>query len=124
MIATSQPAPNDGRHFTYFGTLNRVIDGDTIDVLLDLGLKVYKGERLRLARINAPDAPVADKDKASAFLQHLLDNAPHELKIETLRLDPYGRWVSEIWLAGGLNLSDAMLAAGMAVPYPTPKVPA
>jgi micrococcal nuclease len=114
---TDHPAQNDGKHFSYFGRLSRVVDGDTIDVLLDLGLKVYASPRLRLARINAPDEPPVEKAKAANFLVALLGTAPPELKVETLRLDPYGRWVAEIWLADGRNVSDEMLKAGMAVPY-------
>jgi micrococcal nuclease len=114
---STKPAPNDGRHFTYFATLGRVIDGDTIDVTLDLGLKVFKGERLRLARINAPDLPLDAKAAATATLAGLLVGAA-ELKVETVKPDPYGRWVSEVWLPDGRNLSDEMLKAGAAVPWP------
>lgn len=41
--------------YTYKAIAKRVIDGDTLDVILDLGFKIYKADRLRLYGINTPE---------------------------------------------------------------------
>ena len=41
--------------FTYKCNITRVVDGDTIDVTLDLGFEVYIRERIRLAGIDTPE---------------------------------------------------------------------
>ena len=35
--------------------INRVVDGDTIDVTIDLGFELYKKERVRIAGVDTPE---------------------------------------------------------------------
>ena len=35
--------------------INRVVDGDTIDVTIDLGFDLYKKERVRVAGVDTPE---------------------------------------------------------------------
>ena len=37
--------------------INRVLDGDTIDVTIDLGFDLYKKERVRVAGVDTPEKP-------------------------------------------------------------------
>ena len=39
----------------YVVEINRVVDGDTIDVTIDLGLDLYKKERVRVAGVDTPE---------------------------------------------------------------------
>ena len=41
--------------YTYHATINRIIDGDTVDVTLDLGFGVKYDQRVRLAGIDTPE---------------------------------------------------------------------
>lgn len=41
--------------YTYQAEVERVIDGDTLDVKLDLGLRCYRRERIRVLGIDAPE---------------------------------------------------------------------
>lgn len=45
--------------FTYAAKLIEVIDGDTVDLLIDLGLEIHKRERCRLYGIDAPEMPTS-----------------------------------------------------------------
>ena len=50
--------------FVYNAILERVIDGDTIDVTLDLGFNVFlKKQRCRLAGIDTPESRTRDLQK-------------------------------------------------------------
>jgi len=50
--------------YTYTATVRRVVDGDTIDVNIDLGFSVWlKKQRIRLLDIDAPAARTRDKEE-------------------------------------------------------------
>lgn len=97
--------------YTYNAIVDRVVDGDTIDLTVDLGLKItWKGIRVRLVGPNGQwfDAPEinrgTDKEKAAgrdarAWLkEHLLPGT--YITIKTFKpdsRDSFGRWLSAIW---------------------------
>ena len=101
-----------------------VVDGDTLDVVIDLGFHVTRQERVRLAGVNAPEmdtpaGPVA-RDWVVAWLTQATGEWPLLLRTEKPNpRDRYGRYVAAV-VAGatGSNLAWDMLAAGMADPYP------
>ncbi len=102
----------------------RVYDGDTIHVDIDLGLSTWiKKEKLRLARINAPEIRGSQRPAGLAardFLRNLI--LDKEVIVQTIkdRKGKYGRYLAEIWLQtenGWENVNDRMLAEGFARPY-------
>ena len=101
----------------------KVVDGDTVDLVLDLGFKLYKKERCRVAGIDTPESRTRDlKEKkygleAKAFLQDVLQNAEN-LSVRTEKDGKYGRMLG--WLfadnhEGSIN--QLMIEAGMAWSY-------
>lgn len=113
--------------YFYNATLHKVIDGDTIDVLVDLGFRVTLKVRIRLARINTAElvgSPGLQRDRAVLAKQHLansIGNSP--LKVRSLSIDKYGRSIAEVYLPDDRNLSDLMLEANMADNYFSPARP-
>ena len=88
----------------------RVIDGDTL---------VINDQRVRLYGIDAPELHQTCEDRpcgiqARDTLQALI--AHHDLSCKPTAQDRYGRWVA-ICTADGVDLSQAMAQAGMAVAY-------
>ena len=61
--------------FTYAAKLIEVIDGDTVDLLIDLGFGVHVRERCRLYGIDAPEMPTAQGQAAKAYLESLIGAA-------------------------------------------------
>jgi micrococcal nuclease len=96
----------------------KIIDGDTIDVDIDVGYHLTIRQRLRFARINAPELSTAEGQAAKAYVISQLDMVPNII-IQTHKnpADKYGRWLAEIWLDTGQNLNDLMLSTGHAVVY-------
>ena len=43
--------------------INRVVDGDTIDVTIDLGFDLYKKERVRVVGVDTPEKRTRDKEE-------------------------------------------------------------
>jgi endonuclease YncB( thermonuclease family) len=82
---------------TYLAQLERVVDGDTIHVLIDLGFKTKHSEILRLAKINAPEISTVEGKRSSDFLKRTLENIPF-LIIRTFQTDIYGRYIADVFL--------------------------
>ena len=98
----------------------RVIDGDTLELTLDLGFHVSLRQTIRLAAINAPELRT---DPGKAARDYVLDwlRDVDMLTVHTIRdhrTDKYGRFLGIVYRPlDGLSLNDALLADGHAVPY-------
>jgi micrococcal nuclease len=110
--------------------INRVIDGDTIDVTLDLGFSLTKKERVRIAGVDTPEKRTRNLEEkalgieATNWLKEKLADAirgDDELVIRTeLRggVGKYGRLLG--WLYVGehdLSLNEQMITEGYAWAY-------
>jgi micrococcal nuclease len=111
--------------YCYRATVLRVVDGDTIDVMLDLGFSVSLKERIRFLGINAPESRTRDADEkvrglaAKAFVIQWAAAHADGITIRT-RIDKrgkYGRILGEIINAAGECLNDLMIEQGHAVAY-------
>lgn len=106
--------------FVYKGLCVNVVDGDTIDILIDLGFGVYTKQRLRLARIDTPElnsSSEEERGKAKVSKQYVIDTALNkEVIINTTSKDKYGRYIAEVFIED-VNLSDLLLSLEYAVVY-------
>ena len=48
--------------------INRVVDGDTIDVTIDLGFDLFKKERVRVAGVDTPEKRTRDLEEKEALV--------------------------------------------------------
>jgi endonuclease YncB( thermonuclease family) len=95
--------------YQYKATLNRVIDGDTVNLTIDLGFRLTYTANCRLAGINAPEMNTDEGKTAKVALMQMLGD---EFLIESTGLDKYGRPVVRIG-----NINDKMLEGGYARKY-------
>ena len=86
--------------YTYKAELERVVDGDTIHVKLDLGFGIKHREILRLAKINAAEAETKEGKKATAALKKILKDSSF-LIVRTNKTDIYGRYVADVFFGKG-----------------------
>lgn len=116
-------SPATWPRYHYRGQVVRVVDGDTVSVMLDLGLNAYHLVSLRLAGVNAPEVVGTDRAAglaATAFLRTMLDGATVYVRTYKDRRS-FNRYVADIWVdAPGapleyLNVADELLRAGHAV---------
>ena len=103
--------------------VRRVVDGDTIDVTVDLGFSIFHNVTVRLLGINAPETRTKDlKEKARGFEAkdflriYLDDNRYSFMSMESDKLDGFGRSLAHVFVDGE-NLSELMLREGHANPY-------
>jgi len=110
--------------YQYVAKLHRVVDGDTVDLDVDLGFTVSVLVRFRLSGINAPEmtGTAHDAGKASkAGLETLLALADKGMiYVESTGKDKYGRWVAKLMFvstAGGavVDVSQTLVTEGFAV---------
>ena len=110
--------------------INRVVDGDTIDVTIDLGFDLYKKERVRVAGVDTPEKRTRDKEEkelgldATAWLKEKLDGAlrgDDELVIRTELVGgvgKYGRLLGWLYVGDGdTSLNEQMIEEGYAWAY-------
>jgi micrococcal nuclease len=108
--------------YNYKATINRVIDGDTINATIDLGFNMALKTNCRLAGINAPEMKGETYQEGAyskAHLQMLLGLPSHlnvECTIDSKSLDKYGRPLVVIWHKG-VNINIKMITDKMAKEY-------
>lgn len=89
-------------HGAYRAVCKRVVDGDTLDVLLDKGLRDYDYERLRLSGVDAPEiygVPEGsdEYEEGQRVKQQVEDRVLGEpALVRTLEEETFGRWVAEV----------------------------
>ena len=91
--------------YTYAAKLIEVVDGDTVDLLIDLGFGVHVKERCRLYGIDAPEMPTEAGRNAKSRLESLIGAATGELFVATRKMtrkpkektDKYGRYLAVLY---------------------------
>ena len=110
--------------------INKVLDGDTIDVTIDLGFDLYKKERVRVAGVDTPEKRTRDLEEkelgidATNWLKEKLEGAilgDDDLIIRTELVGGVGKyWRLLGWLYIGtdnVSLNEQMIDEGYAWPY-------
>ncbi len=102
-------------NYTYKAHVNRVVDGDTFDVTIDLGFRITTFQRLRLVKVNTPEIRGSERSeglKVKEYVKELIEGK--DLSIETFKIGKFGRYVAEVYLDNGEGLSEHLLASNMA----------
>lgn len=105
------------RIFKYTGTITKVVDGDTVDAVIDLGFTITVRERFRLLGINAPEVhgpETPEGKKTKEWLAAQIEGK--EVTIECHGQEKYGRWLAVI-VVKGVNLNELMAKEGLARAY-------
>ena len=111
--------------YTYFvKSVDRVVDGDTIDISIDLGFDLTKKERVRLAGIDTPEKRTKDsKEKemgyqATEFLEmHLME--AKKLTVKTEKEGKFGRMLGWLYKSetDRTSINQIMIDKGYAWSY-------
>ncbi len=96
-------------------TVERVVDADTLDLVLDLGWRISLRANCRLIGLNAPEMSTAEGKAARTFVEQLLPLGS-AVRFVSKERDKYGRPLGVLLLADGTNLNALLLEKGYAVP--------
>ena len=101
--------------YEYAALVTRIVDGDTIDLVVDLGLRVKIDARCRLYGINAPERGTPGSGQATLWLS---DKIPPGTRVNVHtykdRTEKYGRWLVDVFLDGEC-INDSAVEAAVAV---------
>tara|TARA_R110002020_G_scaffold421322_2_gene630386 strand:- start:2662 stop:3060 length:399 start_codon:yes stop_codon:yes gene_type:complete len=113
--------------FVYNATLDRIVDGDTFDCVLDLGfdVKLHK-QRVRLAGIDTPESRINikrypertnEKVMGKAAKERLKELCTGKFKLKSLGKGKYGRILGVPYTEDGEDICQKLISEGHAVEY-------
>ncbi len=113
LAAAIPPSPS----YVYRAELVRVVDGDTLDAQLDLGMRMHLDTRLRLPGLKAPGFSTAAGRGTASYLRTLLP-VGSRLVVRTYKPDPHGRALADVrWHPEHLHLGVHLTGLGLVQPY-------
>jgi micrococcal nuclease len=88
------------------------VDGDTVDIMVDLGFHTFQKLRIRLLLVDTPERGEDDFHEATQVFRDLLKQATEtdpRLYLQTQKRGKYGRWLGEfISLDRTLNINEVL----------------
>tara|TARA_S200000501_G_scaffold294360_1_gene280101 strand:+ start:387 stop:782 length:396 start_codon:yes stop_codon:yes gene_type:complete len=109
--------------FEYKCKVTNVVDGDTVDVDIDLGFGVWlRDQRIRLYGIDTPESRTSDPFEklygkaATEFLKKWLDGGDVTIKTHKDERGKFGRILGELWVFD-TNVNKKMIEEHHAVEY-------
>lgn len=112
--------------FFYKAEVKKVVDGDTIDVLIDVGFSMHYAGRVRLYGINTPESRTTNLEEKKAglaakeFVEQWIASNNNIVYLKTIKdkNEKYGRILAEIYNKEKTScLNNDMVASGLAKEY-------
>ena len=116
--------------YEYKATIIKVVDGDTVDALIDLGFDMHTKKRIRLYGINAPESRTRNKEEkvkglaAKDRLKEILKENQNIITLKSHGVGKFGRCLGELFVLGNEMFSyepqcvnKMLISEGHAVRY-------
>ena len=111
--------------YTYFiKKVLKVVDGDTIDVEIDLGFDLTKKERVRLGGIDTPESRTRDLEEKKMGLEakerlKMLLKVSDKLTVTTSKDGKFGRMIGTLYMnpSAGMSINQMLIDDGYAWAY-------
>ncbi|MDB9847598.1 thermonuclease family protein [bacterium] len=106
--------------YRYNAKLDRVVDGDTVDALVDLGFDTWKKVRIRMHGMNAPESRTRDLEEkklglaAKSRLIELLRDG--DFILQSHGVGKYGRCLGTLWIED-IDINKTLISEGHATEY-------
>ena len=108
--------------YEYNCEVKRVVDGDTVDVVIDLGFDIHYASRVRLYGIDTPESRTRNKDEkvrglmSKKYLTDALSKGQVVIKTHKDKKGKFGRVLGEMYVADK-NINLMMVDDNLAVKY-------
>ncbi len=108
--------------YEYNCEVTRVVDGDTVDVIIDLGFDISYSSRVRLYGIDTPESRTRDKDEKARgliskdFLKTWLEKGQVVIRTKKDKKGKFGRILGEM-IVEDTNINELMIQEHHAVKY-------
>ena len=111
--------------YEYVAKLDRVVDGDTCDAMIDLGFNTWVKKRIRFMGVDTWESRTRDLDEkkkglaAKAYTKHILENSDGgKFALRSYGVGKYGRVLGELFVKGETkSLNDLLIENGHAYKY-------
>lgn len=113
--------------YEYNAEITRVVDGDTLKALIDVGFHIHHDVTIRLFGIDTPEVRTKDLVekakglKAKERMEELLSLSNNKVRIKSHGLDKYGRCLAEVVSetphGESKNINRILLDEGLAIDY-------
>ena len=111
--------------FSYNATVVKIIDGDTVDALVDVGFSIMTKKRIRFLGINTPESRTRDKEEKvrglaakDRVVELLSENDNKFVIIKSHGVGKYGRCLGELFVDGHEeSINQVLVNEGHAVEY-------
>jgi endonuclease YncB( thermonuclease family) len=115
--------------FQYKAKIERIVDGDTLWIDVDLGFFLRQKMHLRLWRVDTPEIRGIERPEGLRAKQYVTDRLPPGsiVVVKTYKVEKYGRFLADVYylpgsqdgdeiLAKGIHLNQELLDKGLATP--------
>jgi micrococcal nuclease len=111
--------------YTYKGKCTKVVDGDTLEAMVDLGFDVWISITIRLDGINTPESRTKNKEEkvkglaAKARLQQIMDANQNDFTFISHGVEKYGRCLAEVFASslGDISIQKTLITEGHGKEY-------
>lgn len=111
--------------YQYRARVLKVVDGDTVDLEVDLGFYTLTRLRFRLEGLDAPETNSSDPVERSLAVKaknRLIQLLPiaSTCVLASTKTEKYGRWLATIWPGPSVSptsINEFLLQEGLAKPY-------
>lgn len=101
--------------FEYLVKVDRVVDGDTIDIAIDLGFSLHYKTRVRLSGIDTAEKNTELGKQVKEYVKSALEGK--SFRIQTTKPDKYGRILGELFLPDNTSFNKSLIEKGLAKSY-------
>jgi micrococcal nuclease len=103
--------------YEYYTKIDKVVDGDTVDVFIDLGFSVWHKERIRLSGIDTAEKNTPLGKALKTYMASELEGKI--IKLQVSKPDKYGRYLGRIYLTkdSTVSINDQLIKNGLAKSY-------
>jgi len=102
----------------------RIVDGDTLDALIDIGFSVHKKLRIRLMGIDTPESRTRDLEEkkrglaSKARLKEMLKKSKGKITLKSHGVGKFGRCLGELFVPEfDCSVNQQMINEGFAYEY-------
>lgn len=101
--------------FEYRGKVLNVVDGDTLDIEVDLGFKIATKQRIRLAHVDTPERSQSNYAEAKKFVEELTLNK--SVFLRTSKPSKWGYYLAEVITETGQDIAQVLISQNLGRKY-------
>lgn len=101
--------------YEYNANIDKVVDGDTVDISIDLGFGVWTKQRIRLAGIDAAEHNFPFGRAVAELVRETLEGKT--VRIQITKPDKYGRYLGTVFLSSNVSINDQLIRNNLVKAY-------